>query len=266
MHSLSLTDEDLGTIKRKITDFITNSIEAAAATGATVALSGGVDSSVVALLAHDAADVKALILPELGVTPQEDIFHATTIAETYGIPYKLVKINDIINCINTAKGLLELSAGENQKVIVANIKARARMILNYTVANTENRIVLGTGNRTELRVGYFTKYGDGGVDLLPIGSLYKTHVYQLAAYLGLPDYIIRKAPSAGLWVGQTDEEELGIRYTDLDKILIELDKGRSVDQITRDLGINKGKVIEVYNRVLLSKHKLEMPPIAQVWD
>ena len=85
-------------------------------------------------------------------------------------------------------------------------------------------------------------------------------------YLALPDYIIRKAPSAGLWVGQTDEEELGIRYTDLDKILVELDKGRSVDQITRDLGINKSKVIEVYNRVLQSKHKLEMPPIAQVWD
>jgi len=266
MYSLALTHADLRTIRLKITDFIKNTVDAAAAKGATVAMSGGVDSSVVARLAHDVVDVKALILPELGVTPQEDIFHAIAIAETYGIPYKLVKINNIINCINTAKGLLEFSGGENQKVIIANVKARVRMILSYAVANTENRIVLGTGNRTELCVGYFTKYGDGGVDILPIGSLYKTHVYQLAAYLALPDYIIKKAPSAGLWVGQTDEEELGITYNDLDKILVGLDEGRSVEQITRDLGINKSKVIEVFERMLQSKHKLEAPPIAKVWD
>ncbi|HXY87528.1 MAG TPA: NAD+ synthase [Candidatus Acidoferrales bacterium] len=266
MYSLVLTHVDLRTIRLKITDFIKNTVDAAAAKGATVAMSGGVDSSLVARLAHDVVDVKALILPELGVTPQEDIFHAIAIAETYGIPYKLVKINNIINCINTAKGLLELSGTENQKVIIANVKARARMILSYAVANAENRIVLGTGNRTELRVGYFTKYGDGGVDILPIGSLYKTHVYQLAAYLALPDYIIKKAPSAGLWVGQTDEEELGISYNDLDKILVGLDERRSVEQIARDLDINKSKVTEVYDRVLQSKHKLETPPIAKVWD
>jgi NAD+ synthase len=264
MYSLSLTHENLRAIKLKIEDFIRNSIESAAATGATIALSGGVDSSVVAVLAQDVVDLKALILPELGVTPQVDIFHAITIAETLGIPYKLVKINDIINCTKTAKGLLELRLAKHQKIIVANMKARVRMILSYVVANTENRIVLGTGNKTELLVGYFTKYGDGGVDILPIGNLYKTQVYQLAKYLAIPDYIIKKAPSAGLWAGQTDEDELGISYNDLDKILIELDKGRSVEGISSDLRINKSKVAEVYNRVLKSKHKREMPPIAQV--
>lgn len=264
MYSLSLTHENLGAIKLKITDFIRNSILSAAATGATVALSGGVDSSVVAVLAHEVVDLKALILPELGVTPHGDIFHAISIAETYGIPYKLVKINDIINCTNTAKGLLELRGAKHQKIIVANIKARVRMILSYMLANTENRIVLGTGNRTELLVGYFTKYGDGGVDILPIGNLYKTQVYQLATFLSIPDDIIKKAPSAGLWVGQTDEEELGISYNDLDKILVELDKGSSVERISSDLGIDNSKVVGVYDRMLKSKHKREMPPIAQV--
>jgi NAD+ synthase len=264
MCSLYLTHQNLGAIKLKITDFIRNSIESADATGATIALSGGVDSAVVAVLAREVADLKALILPELGITPQADIFHATTVAETFGIPYKLIKINDIVISTNTAKGLLELRSVKHQKIIVANIKARVRMILSYILANTENRVVLGTGNKTELLIGYFTKYGDGGVDILPIGDLYKTQVYQLAEYLAIPDYIIKKAPSAGLWVGQTDEEELGISYSDLDKILVELDKGRSVERISSDLRFDKSKVAEVHDRVLKSKHKREMPPIAQV--
>jgi len=209
-------------------------------------------------------DLKALILPELGITPQVDIFHAVTIAEMFKIPHKLIKINDIINCTNTAKDLLELGGVKHQKVIVANIKARLRMILSYVLANAENRIVLGTGNKTELLVGYFTKYGDGGVDILPIGNLYKTQVYQLAEYLAIPDYIINKAPSAGLWVGQTDEEELGISYNKLDRILVALDKGRGVEQISLDLRIDESKVAEVYDRVLKSQHKRQMPPIAQV--
>ncbi len=264
MYSLSLTHENLEGIRLKITDFIKNSTESAAATGATIALSGGVDSAVVAVLAHEVTDLKALILPDLGITPQADIFHAITIAETFRIPYKLVKINDIINCVNAAKGLLEVGGVKHQKIIVANMKARVRMILSYMLANAENRIVLGTGNKTELLVGYFTKYGDGGVDILPIGNLYKTQVYQLAEYLAIPEYIIKKAPSAGLWVGQTDEKELGISYDNLDKILVELDKGRSVEQITHDLRIDKSKVADVYDRVLKSKHKREMPPIAQL--
>ncbi len=264
MYSLSLTRENLGVIKLKITDFIKSSTESAAAIGATVALSGGVDSAVVAVLAHEVTDLKALILPELGITPQADIFHAITIAETYEIPYNLVKINDIVNCTNTAKGLLKPSGVKHQKIIVANIKARVRMILSYILANAENRIVLGTGNKTELLIGYFTKYGDGGVDILPIGNLYKTQVYQLAEYLAIPHYIIKKAPSAGLWVGQTDEEELGISYNDLDKILVELNKGKSVKQISHDLRIDKSKVAEVCDRVLKSKHKRQMPPIAQI--
>jgi NAD+ synthase len=128
-----------------------------------------------------------------------------------------------------------------------------------------NRLVMGTGNKTELLVGYFTKYGDGGVDILPIGDLYKTHVKEVAEYIGVPKNIIEKAPTAGLWTGQTDEEELGIKYDLLDKILyLMTDENLSIPGIAERLKIEENEVLRVKNMVDASKHKLSSPSIIEI--
>jgi NAD+ synthase len=139
------------------------------------------------------------------------------------------------------------------------------MMLLYYHSNAMNRIVAGTGNRTELLVGYFTKYGDGGVDILPIGDLYKTEVREIANYLGVPKCIIEKAPTAGLWTGQTDEEELGIKYESLDKILyLLIDEKLSIEEVSKRLEVPRDEVLRIKNMVESSKHKLSSPYLAEV--
>jgi NAD+ synthase len=120
-----------------------------------------------------------------------------------------------------------------------------------------NRLVAGTGNKSELMIGYFTKYGDGGVDFLPIGDLYKTEVFELARYLGVPERIITKKPTAGLWIGQTDEDEIGMTYAELDEILKAMERGerRSDDRFRK---------VEMLMKA--SEHKRQMPPVATVRD
>jgi NAD+ synthase len=128
-----------------------------------------------------------------------------------------------------------------------------------------NRLVLGTGNKSELLVGYFTKYGDGGVDLLPLGDLYKTDVQKIATYLDIPEKIIKKPPSAGLWYGQTDEEEMGITYTLLDKILyLMADQNLNVHHIADKLEISEEEVLRIKTMMKAALHKLTPPPIPKI--
>jgi NAD+ synthase len=135
------------------------------------------------------------------------------------------------------------------------------MVTWYARANQENRLVLGTGNKTELMIGYFTKYGDGGTDVLPIGELYKANVWNLARHVGVPHSIIQKAPSAGLWEGQTDEKEIGVTYPELDSILyLHLEKGMTAEEIVT-WGINKSKVDKVMTMMRKSQHKRD--PLAR---
>ena len=140
---------------------------------------------------------------------------------------------------------------EIEKLAASNIKPRLRMITLYYYAKLYNYIVVGTGNRSELEVGYFTKYGDGGVDILPLGGLVKTQVWELAKHLGVPDVIIRKPPSAGLWTGQTDESELGITYKQLDEVIL--------------TGKGDKRVIDEVNRLrAVNSHKMRMPAIPDI--
>lgn len=142
--------------------------------------------------------------------------------------------------------------------------ARERMSILYDWALVLRGLVLGTSNKTELSMGYFTKYGDGGVDLEPLGDLYKTQVRQLAKYLGVPQSIIRMCPSAGLWPGQTDEGELGINYEELDKILYCMfEKKHSIKKLLT-LGFSIENVEKVKNFVKNSKHKRKLPPVAKI--
>lgn len=237
----------------RIVSFIKDFVKSSGSDGVVIGLSGGVDSSTVAFLcvkALGSEHVFGLIMPERGVTPEEDVRDAINVAKILKIDYKIIEINEIIQSFIN-------SVGRGNRIAEANLKPRVRMIINYFYANNMNRVVAGTGNKSELMVGYFTKYGDGGVDFLPIGDLYKTEVFQFASYLGVPKNIIEKKPSAGLWVGQTDEGELGITYAELDEILKAIERGESKDD---------DKFRKVLKMVDSSRHKREVPPIVSLRD
>jgi NAD+ synthase len=239
-----------------ITDFIKKKVSEANTRGVVVGVSGGVDSACVACLSKKAlgADrVTGIIMPEKGTTRDEDVEDAISLCKKLGIGYKVIEINPFVDAF-----LEEL--GKGSEIAIANIKPRIRMIILYFFANSRNLLVMGTGNKTELSVGYFTKYGDGGVDILPIGDLYKTEVFKLAEFLGVPEKIIKKRPSAGLWRGQSDEEEMGITYEKLDRILKAVESGIE-SQID---GIEKEEIERVVKMIELSKHKRQMPPVAKV--
>ncbi|MCI4340136.1 MAG: NAD(+) synthase, partial [Thermoplasmata archaeon] len=145
-----------------------------------------------------------------------------------------------------------------------NTKARIRMIVLYSLARESRSLVLGTGNKSELLLGYFTKYGDGGVDLLPLGDLYKTQIWALAETLGLPEAIRARAPTAGLYEGQTDEAELGLPYRDIDRILHGMEELRTVEEIAAATGLPMESVRSVESRVALNRHKRRSAPIPKL--
>jgi NAD+ synthase len=224
---------------------------------AVIGLSGGIDSSLTATLVTKSIgnrNVIGLIMPS-GVTKEEDVEDASKLAEELDIRcLKLYIQRAIDSAINILPKDYELN-----RIVQGNTAARIRMITLYNVAQMENALVVGTGNKSELLTGYFTKYGDGGVDLLPIGDLYKTEVWELAEYLKLPERIINKKPSAGLWKGQTDEEELGITYRELDEILYYWE----TNQLDK-LNVEKDKADYVLRLVEKSAHKRRMPNVIKI--
>lgn len=224
-------------------------------------LSGGIDSSTVAALLADAFEkerILALIMPEKAHA--EDIEDALLIVDEYGLNYKIVEIGEIADCF-----LNKLGRGKSL-VAEGNLKARIRMTILYYFANIERRLVIGCGDRSELAIGYFTKYGDGGVDLLPIGGLYKTQVKLLAEFMKVPRKIVEKESTPGLWRGQTAKGELGMDYDEIDEILYyHLDLGYGYDELVRELGREKeDKIRFLLDRVAQNKHKISMPPIARI--
>lgn len=242
----------------KIAEFIRTSVEKAGAKGAVLGLSGGIDSAVTAFLAVRALGkdrVLALLLPEKGITPPEDIEDAKEAARLLGIRYIEMDISPILE--RYSEILPSEKAQEIPRLVAGNLKARVRMTLLYWYANLENLLVLGTGNKTEIMLGYSTKHGDAAADILPLGGLYKKDVRALAKRLGVPRRIIEKDPTAGLWPGQTDEGEMGITYADADAILEGLEKGLGREELSRSFGSEKVEL--VMERIRRSRHKREMP-------
>ena len=247
----------------KLTGFIKHMVEGAGARGVVLGLSGGLDSSVVAFLCARALGgdrVLCVCMPEAGVTSPQDLTDAREVADSLGAAFKLVDITP---------GLLETQASlpgfeVDALLPAANLKARMRMAILYYYANLENRLVVGCNNRSEIRAGYFTKYGDGAADLLPLGCLYKTQVKKLAAYLNVPKRIIKKVPSASLWHGQTDEGELGLPYEKLDAIYAGLDLRLDPNTIAEAAGVDKEKVEYFIERERLMIHKLKFPEIPEL--
>jgi len=261
MERLLLSKKDLRRIHSEIRKGIYDKIGDAKARGAVIGLSGGIDSSVVAKLAKDAkVDVFGLLMPETGVTNPSDVEDAIAFADKLKIDYEVIELDRILTSVRNTFPWHGFE--RNMLGGWGNVKARTRMTLLYLTANLDKGIVLGTGNRTELSLGYFTKYGDGGVDYLPIGGLYKTQVRQLAKYVGVPERIIQKTPTAGLWLGQTDEEEIGLKYRRIDEILsCLLDRMLSVSETAKKTGLPKSTVRKIKKKVDESRHKREMPEI-----
>lgn len=237
---MSLADQIAAWIKEQVTQ--------AGMQGGVVGLSGGIDSAVVAGLAARALGperVTAAILP-VHSNPQ-DVEHAKLAAAAFGLEPLLIDLS-------RAYDVLHETLPPGSELADANIKPRLRMIALYHLANTRQALVIGTGNKSEEMIGYFTKYGDGGVDILPIGGLYKHQVVALAREIGVPEPIIAKPPSAGLWPGQTDEAEMGMSYDELDAILAAIERGDTS-------GFPPDRVALVERMIAKSEHKRRLPPV-----
>jgi len=238
-------------MKAKITSWIKQKVKDSGAKGIVLGLSGGIDSAVVAALAKAAVGKNNLLVLFMPCDSQpQDLKDAELVAHQLGLKSKLVDLSAIYNnFLKILPGAISLARG--------NLKPRLRMSTLYYFANKLNYLVCGTGNKSELMVGYFTKHGDGGVDILPIADLFKRQVRQLAQELKIPQGIITKAPTAGLWFGQTDEVEMGITYDELDDILDRFCNHKK--QVASSKNVDK--VIRMYKR---SGHKRKGAEICHI--
>jgi NAD+ synthase len=254
---------DPESINDKIENFIKKKVEEAKATGIVIGLSGGIDSTTVVSLCKSALGanrILGLIMPSKN-TKDEDIQDAKDLANKLNIDTTTINIADLEEQFES---LLNYDK-QIDRVAIGNILPRLRMTILYFHANSMNRLVAGTGNKSELLIGYFTKYGDGGVDMLPIGDLYKTQVRQLAEYLGISKNLIWKVPTAGLWENQTDENEIGFKYELLDLALYGLNELKlSISELTRELSISTSDAKIIMNMTVKNQHKLETPAIAKL--
>jgi NAD+ synthase len=232
-----------GTIAMWLRDYASR----AGAKGYIVGLSGGIDSACTAALCQWAVGETVLgVLMPCHSLP-EDAEMAHLVADTFGLKTVTVDLGAAYDSFLSAFPLAPSDMAR------ANLKPRMRMAALYALAQTRNYLVAGTGNKSELMVGYFTKYGDGGVDVEPLGTLYKWQVRQLARELGVPQPILDRPPSAGLWAGQTDEGEMGITYDQLDAMLAAIEAGQTEDVDPALLG-------RVQQMIEDSAHKRAMPP------
>ncbi len=244
----------------RIAGWLQTRCASAGARGFVVGLSGGVDSAVVACLCQKAAPQHALGVLLPCYSHSDDEAYARQIAAAIGIPVVRVDLDSTFDALSAAllkatKGLTPQPGPVDikQQLPDANIKPRLRMTALYYIANSLNYLVAGTGNLSEVTLGYYTKYGDGGVDLLPIGGLLKSEVRTLARDLGVPQTIIDRPPTAGLWMGQTDEAEMGFTYDALERYLrdgpgaVEAATAARIDRLRR-----------------ASDHKRALPPVGPV--
>jgi NAD+ synthase len=256
MIDLSINPKDVATV---IKEFIKTYVESSGCTSVVLGLSGGVDSAVSAILCKDALGVnhvQCIFLPDES-TPALDRKHISLLKKTSHVRYKEIEISPFVKSFHS-------TLQQQKKITLANIKPRVRMILLYKYANETGSLVCGTSNKSEILVGYFTKYGDGGVDFQPLGDLYKTQVYQLAKHLKVPAPIIRKPPTAGLWTGQTDEKELRMSYQTLDQILFGLELKLDISEIQKITHASKGQVERIRKMRITSQHKRRTPLIPKI--
>jgi NAD+ synthase len=246
-------------VRKILTDFIRSEITRAGFSRAVVNLSGGLDSAVSCVLAAEALgpqNVLALRLP-YKTSAQDSLDHAQLIIDQYGVQSLTIPITDMVDPF--VEHFADISA-----VRKGNCMARIRMILAYDQSAAFKGLVVGTGNKTEILLGYTTLYGDSACALNPIGDLYKTQVRQLGRALAIPEAILAKPPSADLWAGQTDEGELGFTYEAVDRLLYLLVDQRYRPEECSDAGFDPQFVRAVVERVRRNQFKRILPPIAKL--
>lgn len=258
-----MRDLNFSKISSKLIEFISLEVSARGFQKAILGLSGGLDSCVVAVLAKEAlgANLRTLYLPSPN-SSKEGLVHALLLSKLFEIPCEVRSIGTLQEVFARENSLSDPSP-EN-RLRLGNACARFRMIILYDVALNEERLVIGTSNKSELALGYGTIYGDMAYALNPLGNLYKSEVFELARFLKIPKEVIEKPPSADFFEGQSDENELGFGYNELDKVLIEHMENRlSVEELLAK-GYAPKLVDTVVQRVLKSQFKREMPPLASI--
>ena len=241
-----------------IEKFIQTRVKEAGVTGVVIGISGGVDSATTLALAVSALgseNVTGLIMPFIHT---ESVELASSHAESLNVEIKKLNISSVVESFKATTASFSSKASEG------NLHSRVRMTFLYGEAFHSGSLVMGTSNKSELLVGYYTKWGDGASDFLPMGDLYKSQVYLLAKDLGIPKGILDRKPTAELWEGQTDEDELGIDYATLDQILLGLERQLSFKRISSKTGIDPESVERVDNLIKLSIHKRVFAPVCKI--
>ena len=245
--------QDYAKIQQDIEVFLKNSVSQNKADGVIFGLSGGIDSTVIAYLAAKIFGKRALalVMPDSTVSPSNETSDALKVVGELELDYKLIDI-DVIHKVYS-------NHLEPDERALGNLRARIRANIIYYYANLKNFLVLGTSDKSEYSIGYFTKFGDGSADLLPISKLYKTQLREFAKILGVPNNIITKKSSPNLWKKHIAEEELGITYEEIDSILYCLEKRLTIDDIIKKTEIKKESVEKIYHMHEKSWHK-RLPP------
>lgn len=245
-----IKNQDYASIAKTFENFLSDQIEKNQAKGVILGLSGGIDSAVLAYLCKKNLREKtlALIMPDTSITPESETQDAQKMISLTGIEYKLIDIKPIVN-----EYAMYLEPNERAK---GNLRARIRTNILYYYANIRNYLVLGSSDKSEYLIGYFTKFGDGASDLTPIISLYKLQVREIAKYLGVSENVITKKSSPHLWKEHEAEKELGISYEEVDSILYCMfEKKLSVEEIAKITEIDESIVKKVQELNINSEHK-----------
>jgi len=245
-----IENQDYEEITKLFERFLQEQIEKNKADGLILGLSGGIDSAVLAYLCKRILKEKtlALIMPDTEITPMYETEDALKMISLTGIPYKLIDIKPIVKEYGHYLEPNDWARG--------NLRARIRTNILYYYANAKNYLVLGSSDKSEHMIGYFTKFGDGAADLVPIISLYKIQVRKIAEYLGVPRNVIDKKSSAHLWKNHEAEKEIGVSYEEIDSILYCIfDKKMTLEETSNKTEIEKEIVDKVYNLYINSEHK-----------
>lgn len=244
-------------IKEQMITFLKDELKKTGLSKVTVGLSGGLDSSVVAVLCKEAFgdNMKCVLLPSQ-YSSDSSIKDAKELCAKFDIDYEVVEIAPMVNAY--------LPNMEHNRLRIGNFSARMRMSVLYDISARDSSIVVGTSNKSELLLGYGTIFGDIACAINPIGELYKSDEFEFAAFLGVPDSILQKKPSADLWAGQSDEEELGYTYKQLDDALkLLIDENKSKDELMR-LGFDDKMIEMIEYRIKANAFKGKLPEIAQI--
>jgi len=244
-------------VKQSLIKFLKDEVSKVGFENVTLGLSGGLDSSIVALLCKEVFEdnLNCVLLPTQ-FSSKSSIDDAVKLCEKFNIKYEIVKLDPILNTY--------LKNMQNDRLRIGNFSARLRMAILYDISARDKSLVIGTSNKSEILLGYGTIFGDMAYAINPLGNIYKSDLFEFAKFLGVPQNIIDKKPSADLWKGQSDESDLGYSYTKIDSLLkVMIDENKTKEELL-SLGFEDGFIEEISKRIKINKFKRELPIIAKI--